>query len=106
MLVVTGEFGRTPTRDGVGGQNGFGRSHWNRAMSAVLVGGGVKGGTVYGKTDEFGANVVENKMNVHDLHATILHLIGFDHTKLTYRYNGREFRLTDVFGNVAKPVIA
>ena len=106
LIVMTGEFGRTPTRDGVGGQNGFGRSHWNRAMSAVLVGGGVKGGTVYGKTDEFGANVVENKMNVHDLHATILHLIGFDHTKLTYRYNGREFRLTDVFGNVAKPVIA
>jgi hypothetical protein len=106
LIVMTGEFGRTPTRDGVGGANGFGRSHWNKAMSSVLVGGGVKGGTVYGATDEFGANVVENKMNIHDLHATILHLLGFDHTKLTYRYNGREFRLTDVFGTVAKPVIA
>jgi uncharacterized protein (DUF1501 family) len=106
LIVMTGEFGRTPTRDGVGGANGFGRSHWNRAMSSVLVGGGVKGGTVYGATDEFGAQVVENKMDIHDLHATILHLLGFDHTKLTYRYNGREFRLTDVFGTVAKPVIA
>jgi uncharacterized protein (DUF1501 family) len=106
LIVMTGEFGRTPIRDGVGGQNGFGRSHWNRAMSTVLVGGGVKGGTVFGKTDDFGANVVENKMNVHDLHATILRLIGYDHTKLTYRYNGREFRLTDVFGEVAKQIIA
>jgi uncharacterized protein (DUF1501 family) len=106
LIIMTGEFGRTPTRDGVGGQNGFGRSHWNKAMSTVLIGGGVKGGTVYGKTDEFGANAVENKMNVHDLHATILRLVGYDHTKLTYRYNGREFRLTDVFGEVAKPIIA
>ena len=105
LIVMTGEFGRTPTRDGVGGVNGFGRSHWNKAMSCVLVGGGVKGGTVYGATDEFGANVVENKMSVHDLHATILRLIGFDHTKLTYNYNGRAFRLTDVFGEIATPLI-
>lgn len=106
LIVMTGEFGRTPSRDGVGGPNGFGRSHWNRAMSSVLIGGGVKGGTVYGETDEFGAQVVTDKMSVHDLHATILHLVGFDHKKLNYRYNGRDFRLTDVFGEVAKPVIA
>jgi len=106
LIVMTGEFGRTPSRDGVGGANGFGRSHWNRAMSSVLIGGGVKGGTVYGETDEFGAQVVNDKMSIHDLHATILHLVGFDHKKLSYRYNGRDFRLTDVFGEVAKPVIA
>ena len=106
LIVMTGEFGRTPTRDGIGGRDGFGRSHWHNAMSTVLVGGGVKGGTVYGKTDEFGARVVEGRMGVHDLHATILRLIGFDHEKLTYRYNGREFRLTDVFGNVPKEIIA
>lgn len=106
LIIMTGEFGRTPTRDGIGGANGFGRSHWNKAMSCVLVGGGVKGGTVYGATDEFGANAVENRMTVHDLHATVLRLIGFDHTKLTYKYNGRDFRLTDVFGEVAKGVIA
>jgi hypothetical protein len=106
LIVMTGEFGRTPSRDGVGGPNGFGRSHWNRAMSSVLIGGGVKGGTVYGETDELGAQVVTDKMSIHDLHATILHLVGFDHKKLNYRYNGRDFRLTDVFGEVAKPVIA
>lgn len=106
LIVMTGEFGRTPSRDGVGGPNGFGRSHWNRAMSSVLIGGGVKGGTVYGETDEFGAQVVTDKMTIHDLHATILHLVGFDHKKLNYRYNGRDFRLTDVFGEVAKPIIA
>jgi hypothetical protein len=106
LIVMTGEFGRTPARDGVGGANGFGRSHWNRAMSSVLVGGGVKGGTVYGATDEFGGQVVEDKMSVHDLHATILRLTGYDHKKLSYRYNGRDFRLTDVFGEVATKVIA
>ena len=66
----------------------------------------MKGGTVYGATDEFGAKAVQNKVHVHDLHATILHLLGFDHTKLTYRYNGRDFRLTDDFGKVVKGIIA
>ena len=66
----------------------------------------MKGGTVYGATDEFGAAAVENKVHVHDLHATILHLLGFDHTKLTYRYNGRDFRLTDNFGKVVKGILA
>jgi len=106
LIVMTGEFGRTPTRDGVGGPNGFGRSHWNKAMSCVLVGGGVKGGTIYGATDDFGANVVDKPMNIQDLHATILRLIGFNHEKLTYRYNGRDFRLTDVTGQVAESIVA
>ncbi len=106
LIVMTGEFGRTPIRDGVGGPNGFGRGHWNKAMSSVLVGGGVKGGYVYGKTDELGMNVVENKMDVHDLHATILRLLGFDHEKLVYNYNGRNFRLTDVFGTPNTNIIA
>ena len=69
-------------------------------------GGGVKGGTVYGTTDEFGTAATENKVHIHDLHATALALLGFDHTKLTYRYNGRDFRLTDVSGNVVKGIMA
>ena len=76
------------------------------AFSVWLAGGGVKGGTIHGTTDEFGARAIENKVHIHDLHATILHLLGFDHTRLTYRYNGRDFRLTDNYGNVVKPVVA
>ena len=76
------------------------------ASTMWLAGGGVKGGTVYGATDEFGFQAVENKVHVHDLHATILHLLGFDHEKLTYRYAGRDFRLTDVHGEVVKSLIA
>jgi hypothetical protein len=71
-----------------------------------MAGGGVKGGQAYGATDEFGFDVVENKVHVHDLHATMLHLLGFDHEKLTYRYNGRDFRLTDVYGSVVKALLA
>jgi arylsulfatase A-like enzyme len=71
-----------------------------------MAGGGVKGGTVYGATDEFGAQAVENPVHIHDLHATILRLLGFDHTKLTYRYNGRDFRLTDVSGSLVQGVMA
>ena len=71
-----------------------------------MAGGGVKGGQAYGATDDFGYDVVENKVHVHDLHATILHQLGFDHEKLTYRYNGRDFRLTDVFGNVVEGLIS
>ena len=96
LIVCVGEFGRTPSRDGEGGMAGYGRSHHSRAMSAVLIGGGVKGGTVYGKSDEFGYNVVEDKMDIHDLHGSILYALGFDHRKLEYNYNGRNFRLTDV----------
>ena len=71
-----------------------------------LAGGGVRGGLAYGKTDETGARAVENRVHVHDLHATILHLLGLDHERLTYRYSGRDFRLTDVYGSVVKDIIA
>ena len=105
LVIWGGEFGRTVTRDRNGGGSA-GRDHNGRAMVAWMAGGGVKGGTTYGSTDEFGARAVENKVHIHDLHATTLALLGFDHTKLTYRYNGRDFRLTDNFGNVVKPLIA
>jgi hypothetical protein len=105
LVVWGGEFGRKPVRDRNGNDNP-GRDHNNRAFSTWLAGGGVKGGMVYGATDEFGAAAVENKVHVHDLHATILRLLGFDHEKLTYRYNGRDFRLTDVHGSVVNGVIA
>jgi hypothetical protein len=105
LIIWGGEFGRTVTRDR-GGAGTPGRDHNGRAMVCWMAGGGVKGGTTYGSTDEFGARAVENKVHIHDLHATIMALMGFDHTKLTYRYNGRDFRFTDNFGNVVKDVIA
>ncbi len=105
LIIWGGEFGRTVTRDRNGGGDP-GRDHNSRAFSTWLAGGGVRGGMTYGATDEFGAAAVENKVHIHDLHATVLHLMGFDHTKLTYRYNGRDFRLTDNFGNVVKNIIA
>jgi uncharacterized protein (DUF1501 family) len=105
LVIWGGEFGRTVTRDRNGNAQA-GRDHNGRAMVAWMAGGGVKGGTTYGSTDEFGARAAENKVHIHDLHATILALMGFDHTKLTYRYNGRDFRFTDNFGNVVKDVIA
>ena len=105
LVVWGGEFGRTVTKDRNGNATP-GRDHNGRAMCCWMAGGGVKGGTAYGATDEFGARAVENKVHIHDLHATILALLGFDHTKLTFRYNGRDFRLTDNFGNVVKDVIA
>ena len=105
LVMWGGEFGRTVTRDRNGNDNP-GRDHNQKAFVTWLAGGGIKGGTVYGKTDEFGAKAVEDKVHIHDLHATILHLLGFDHTKLTYRYNGRDFRLTDNFGEVVKGILA
>ncbi len=105
LVVWGGEFGRTVVRDRNGNATP-GRDHNGRAMVTWMAGGGVKGGTVYGATDEFGGRAAENKVHIHDLHATILALLGFDHTKLTYRYNGRDFRFTDNFGNVVKDVIA
>jgi hypothetical protein len=105
LVVWGGEFGRTPRHD-KGARGEPGRDHHHRAFCSWMAGGGVKGGQAYGATDEFGYDVVENKVHVHDLHATILNLLGFDHEKLTYRYNGRDFRLTDVFGNVVKDLIA
>ena len=101
LIVWTTEFGRTPGEDAPGG-----RGHHGAVFSSWLAGGGVKGGTVYGKSDEIGARVEENQVHVHDFHATILHLLGFDHTKLTYRHAGRDFRLTDVHGTVVKEILA
>src|SRR5437870_1888557 len=105
LIVWGGEFGRKPVRDRNGNDNP-GRDHNAKAFTTILAGGGVRGGMVHGETDEFGAASVENKVHIHDLHATILALLGFDHEKLTYRYNGRDFRLTDVAGSVVKPVMA
>ena len=105
LVIWGGEFGRTVTRD-KNGNDVPGRDHNGRAMVTWLAGGGVKGGTVYGATDEFGARAAENKVHIHDLHATVLALLGFDHKKLTYRYNGRDFRFTDNFGTVVKEIIA
>src|ERR1041385_6652909 len=107
VVMIGGEFGRTPAVE-VSGlvrvQNG--RDHNSHGYSHVLVGGGVKGGTVYGATDEFGFKAVEKPVHIHDLHATVLHLMGLDHPRLTYRYSGRDFRLTDVAGNVIKDILA
>jgi uncharacterized protein (DUF1501 family) len=105
LVIWGGEFGRKPTADRNGNATP-GRDHNNRGFSLWLAGGGVRGGTVYGATDELGTAAVQNKVHIHDLHATILALLGFDHEKLTYRYNGRDFRLTDVSGNVVKGVMA
>jgi hypothetical protein len=101
LVLWGGEFGRTPTSEGAKG-----RDHNNHGFSVWLAGGGVKGGLAYGSSDEFGFAAAENKMHVHDLHATMLHLMGMDHEKLTYRYSGRDFRLTDVSGVVNKAIIA
>jgi hypothetical protein len=102
LVVWGGEFGRTPM-----GENRatIGRDHHIDAFTMWMAGAGVKPGTIFGATDELGFGVVENKVHVHDLHATILHLLGFDHEKLTYRFQGRDFRLTDVHGEVVKGVL-
>ena len=102
LVIWGGEFGRTPTVElptpgsNQGKMNGRDHNHYGFTM--WLAGGGVKGGHVHGATDEFGFQAVENKVHVHDLHATMLHLLGFDHERFTYRYAGRDFRLTDVHG--------
>jgi len=106
LVVVNGEFGRSPGRDRNGKGDTAGRDHHNKGFFTLLAGGGVKGGISYGATDELGIAAVENKVHVHDLHATILRTLGYDHTKLTYRYNGRDFRLTDVAGNIVSDIIA
>lgn len=101
LVVFTGEFGRTPFAQGSNG-----RDHNPYGFSLWMAGGGVKRGTIFGATDEYGYKAIENKLMIHDLHATMLHLLGVEHTKLTYRWGGRDMRLTDVFGNVIKQVIA
>jgi len=101
LVVWSGEFGRTPFAQGSNGRdhNPFGFSLW-------MAGGGIKGGTVHGATDEYGYKAVENKVEIYDLHATMLHLLGMDHKKLTYRWSGRDMRLTDVHGKLIEAVIA
>jgi Protein of unknown function (DUF1501) len=101
LVIWGGEFGRTPTAE-----NADGREHHPFGFTMWLAGGGIKGGMTYGATDEFGWHAVQDKVHVHDLHATILHLMGIDHGKLTYRYGGRDYRLTDVHGHVLKPILA
>ncbi len=107
LVVWGGEFGRTPFREGrTAGSDILGRDHFPDAFSIFLAGGGVKRGISYGATDELGFGIVENKVHVHDLQATILHLLGFDHEQLTFRFQGRDYRLTDVHGHVVKDILA
>jgi uncharacterized protein (DUF1501 family) len=101
LIVWTGEFGRTPVAQG-----GNGRDHSPYGFTSWLAGGGVKGGQAIGATDELGFRAVEEKVHVHDLHATMLHLLGLDHKRLTYRHSGRDFRLTDVSGEVVQKALA
>jgi hypothetical protein len=101
LIVWATEFGRTPTKEGKNG-----RGHHGDCFSIWLAGGGIKGGIVHGETDDIGRNIVSGKVEVHDLHATILHLLGIDHTKLTYRHAGRDFRLTDVHGKLIRNILA
>jgi uncharacterized protein (DUF1501 family) len=103
LVLWGGEFGRTPVAELPALS---GRDHNHYGFSMWMAGGGVRGGYVHGATDELGFAAIENKVHVHDLHATILHLLGFDHEKLTYRYAGRDFRLTDVHGQVVKELLA
>ena len=110
LVIFGGEFGRTPTVElpqaGSNAGKVNGRDHNHYGFTVWMAGGGVKGGYVHGATDELGFQAVEKRVHVHDLHATMLHLLGFDHTKLTYRYAGRDFRLTDVFGRVVNEIVA
>ena len=101
LVIWGGEFGRTPHSQGEDG-----RDHNNKGFTMWMAGGGVKGGMNYGATDDYGYEAVMNKMHIHDWHATVLHLLGLDHEKLTFNYAGRDFRLTDVYGTVAKEIMA
>jgi len=101
LVVWGGEFGRTPVSE-----SGTGRDHNPYGFTMWVAGGGFRGGFAHGATDEFGFKAVENRVSIHDLHATVLWALGLDHTQLTYRYAGRDFRLTDVFGTVVKDILA
>ena len=110
LVLWGGEFGRTPTvelpNDGTGVKEPSGRDHNHHGFTVWMAGGGVKGGMAYGATDDYGYEAVEKRMHIHDWHATLLHLLGLDHERLTYPYAGRDFRLTDVHGTVAREIIA
>jgi arylsulfatase A-like enzyme len=107
LIVWGSEFGRTPLSQGGDGNSKDvpGRDHHKDAYTMWLAGGGIKGGISHGRTDDFGMDIVESPVHVHDLNATILHLLGLDHKRLTYRYQGREFRLTDVHGEIVRPIL-
>ena len=106
LVIWGGEFGRTVYCQGKLTRENYGRDHHPRNFSMWLAGGGIKGGVTHGTTDPLGYNAEENRTHVSDLHATLLHLLGIDHEKLTYRFQGRDFRLTDVHGKLIKPVLA
>jgi len=105
LVVWGGEFGRTVYSQGTLTEQNYGRDHHPRCFSIWMAGGGIKGGLTYGETDDFSYNIVKDPMDVHDLHATILHCLGVDHTRLTFKFQGRHFRLTDVKGNVVRPLL-
>ena len=107
IVLIGGEFGRTPSVEvSAVAKVHNGRDHNNHGFSVLLAGGGIKGGMTYGSTDDFGFKAVDKRVHPHDIHATMLHLLGLDHTRLTYRYSGRDFRLTDVAGTVIQDIIA
>ena len=106
LVIWGGEFGRTPYAQGKAKPNDYGRDHHGRTFSLWMAGGGIRGGHVHGKSDDYGFNIAEDPVHVHDIQATILHLMGIDHTKLTHKYQGRRFRLTDVHGTVVKGLLA
>ena len=107
LIICSGEFGRTPFREGrTAGGSVLGRDHFPDCYSIWLAGGGIRGGMMHGESDELGFSVAHDKVHVHDLQATILHLLGFDHTRLIHRFQGRDYRLTDVHGNVVQPIVS
>ncbi|NQW48482.1 MAG: DUF1501 domain-containing protein, partial [Planctomycetes bacterium] len=107
LILCTGEFGRTPFREGRTAKGDIlGRDHYPDCYSIWMAGGGVKGGFSYGESDDLGFKAARDQVHIHDLQATIMHLLGFDHTKLTYRFQGRDFRLTDVHGHVVKALVS
>jgi arylsulfatase A-like enzyme len=106
LVVWGGEFGRTIYSQGVLTKDNYGRDHHPRCFTIWLAGGGIQPGITYGETDDFSYNITKDPVHVHDMNATLLHCLGVDHTKLTYRYQGRDFRLTDVHGTVVKELLA
>jgi arylsulfatase A-like enzyme len=106
LVIWGGEFGRTTYSQGVLTKDNYGRDHHPRCFTMWFAGGGTKPGISYGQTDDYCYNIIEKPMHVHDLHATLLHLMGIDHERLTYRYQGRDFRLTDVHGHIVRDILA
>ena len=105
LIIWGGEFGRTVYGQG-GLQDDYGRDHHGRCFSMWLAGGGIKPGMTFGQTDDYGYNIVQDPVHIHDLNATILNCMGFDHERLTYRYQGRDFRLTDIHGSIVESILA